>query len=170
MIDDDTANATRETECREFVDNEGSVTVRKVVSKGERLEIDSGNTSIKLDALLLEGLSWQRDRAAVGELLGSSTAMATDPAAATADATDIDSGAEMTDPISISSEYSHVLVDDTTTPAGPALVITTPGRGSTIRLGVQSLRDLASVKDTYVFSVWFETPFGPEDTPVEGPL
>jgi hypothetical protein len=154
MTDTDTVDDTRKTERRRLTDGADSVTVTKLVSKGERLEIDSGDTSVKLDALLLEGLSWQPDRAAVDELLDSETAMA----------------AETADPISISSEYSHVLVGEITTPTGDALVVTTPGRGSTITLGVQSLRELAAVEDTYVFSAWFETPFGPEDTPVEGPL
>jgi hypothetical protein len=170
MTDTDTVDDTRKTERRRLTDGADSVTVTKLVSKGERLEIDSGDTSVKLDALLLEGLSWQPDRAAVDELLDSETAIATDPAATTADSSVDATAAETADPISISSEYSHVLVGEITTPTGDALVVTTPGRGSTITLGVQSLRELAAVEDTYVFSAWFETPFGPEDTPVEGPL
>jgi len=170
MSDDYTIGDTRETERRRLTDSEQSVTIRKLVSKGERLEIDSGDTSVKLDAILLEGLSWQPDRAAVDELLEGETAIVTDPATTTDNLQDIDTAAETENSISISSEYSHVLVGTVTTPAGDALVITTPGRGTTITLGVQSLRELAAVEGTYVFSVWFETPFGPEDTPVEGPL
>jgi hypothetical protein len=170
MTDNHTVGDTAETERRRLTDGEQSVTIIKRVSKGERLKIDSGDASVKLDALLLEGLSWQPDRAAVDELIQSETAMATDPAATIDDLQDIDTAAETGNPFSISSEYSHVLVGDIATPASDALVVTTPGRGSTITLGVQSLRELAAVEDTYVFSVWFETPFGPEDTPVEGPL
>lgn len=170
MTDDYTAGNTRRTERRQLSDAEHTVTVTKLVSKGERLKIDNGTTSVKLDALLLEGLSWQRDRSSVDELLESGTTVSTDPAAMAADAADGITAAEMAEAISISSEYSQVLVGDTTTPAGDALVITTPGRGSTIILGVQSLRYLAAVEETYVFSGWFRTPFGPEDTPVEGPL
>ena len=170
MTNDHTAGETRETERRQLTDGEQAVTIVKRVSKGERLEIDSGDTRVKLDALLLEGLSWQPDRAAVDELLEGETAIASDPTATTKKVQDIETAAETEAPISISSEYSHVLVGDVTTSAGDALMITTPGRGATITLGVQSLRELAAVEDTYMFSVWFKTPFGPEDTPVEGPL
>jgi len=170
MTDTHTVGDTRETERRRLTDGETAVTITKRVSKGERLEIDSGDASVKLDALLLEGLSWQPDRAAVDELLEGDTAVVTDPAATTDEGDDTVTATEAAAPISISSEYSNVLVADITTSDGDALVVTTPGRGSTITLGVQSLRDLAAVEDTYVFSVWFETPFGPEDTPVEGPL
>jgi len=170
MTNDYSAGNTRRTERRQLSDDKDTVIVTKLVSKGERLEIDNGTTSVKLDALLLEGLSWQHDRASVDELLDSDTTVSTDPAATAADADNGITAAETADPMTISSEYSHVLVGDTTTPAGDALVITTPGRGSTITLGVQSLRYLAAVDDTYVFSGWFRTPFGPEDTPIEGPL
>ena len=170
MSDDHTAGNTRRTERRQLTDGEHTVTVSKLVSKGERLEIDNGTTSVKLDALLLEGLSWQRDRASVDELLDSGTTVSSDPAATAANEDDSITAAETADPMTISSEYSHVLVGDTTTAAGDALVITTPGRGSTITLGVQPLRYLSAVDDTYMFSGWFRTPFGPEDTPVEGPL
>jgi len=170
--DDYTVGDTRETLRWQLSDERGSVTVRKLVSKGERLEIEGGDGSVKLDALLLEGLSWQSDREAVDELLDGGTAVATDPAATATEASP-GTGATEVDPsdgVSISSEYSHVLVRKVSTPDGAALEITTPNRGSTITLGVQSLVALASVEDTYVFSPWFETPFGPEDTPVEGPL
>ncbi|WP_380676085.1 hypothetical protein [Salinigranum sp. GCM10025319] len=166
---DGAAGTTREAARRELTDGDGSVTVRKLVSKGERLEIDAGDASIKLDALLLEGLSWQRDPAAVDELLDAETALSADPVATTA----ADAPADVTttgETMTVSSEYSHVLVRSVTTAAGDGLEITTPGRGTTITLGVQSLRALSAVEDTYVFSVWFRTPFGPEDTAVEGPL
>jgi hypothetical protein len=172
MSDDHTIGETRTTAERRLTDGDATVTVRKLVSKGERLAIDSGDASVRLDALLLEGLSWQRDRAAVDDLLGSDTAVATDPAA-TADGEETAGTVVTADTdgaISVSSEYAHVFVRDVTTPAGDALVITTPGRGTSITLGVQSLRVLAGVADTSVFSVWFRTPFGPEDTAVEGPL
>ena len=170
MTENHTIGNTRRTAKRRLTDGEETVAVRKLVSKGERLEIDDGDRSIKLDALLLEGLSWQRDRGAIDERLDGDTSVATDPAAeAVAEAaTDITTDAD--DAIPVSSEYSHVVVQDVTTPAGDALVVTAPGRGSTTVLGVRSLRALASVADTFELSVWFRTPFGPEDTPVEGPL
>ena len=168
MSDQYTAGATRATAERRLDGGDRTVTVRKLVSKGERLAIEAGENSVKLDAILLEGLSWQRDLAAIDELLGGD-AFATDPVAAAAGDDDTeftDSGEE----ISISSEYSHVLVRDVQTPDGPGLEITTPNRGTSLVLGVQSLAALAAVEDTYVFSTWFRTPFGPEDTALEGPL
>ena len=168
MSETHTAGATRVTAERQLADGDETVTVRKRVSKGERLEIDSGEESVKLDALLLEGLSWKRDLSAIDDCLGGD-AVATDPVATVAG----DEGvgiAEASEEISISSEYSHVIVRDVQTPPGPGLDVTTPNRGTSLRLGVQSLLALAAVEDTYVFSTWFETPFGPEDTALEGPL
>ncbi|WP_246985337.1 hypothetical protein [Halorientalis marina] len=167
MSDQYTAGATRTTAERRLTADDGTVTVRKLVSKGERLGIDTGEHGIKLDALLLEALSWQRDLEAIDDLLGG-WAFATDPVAAAAgEDAEIESAGEE---ISISSEYSHVLVRDVQTPNGPGLEMTTPNRGTALTLGVQALSALAAVEDTYVFSVWFETPFGPEDTALEGPL
>jgi hypothetical protein len=168
MSETHTAGATRVTAERRLTDGDETVTIQKRVSKGERLAIEAGEDSVKLDAILLEGLSWQRDLAAVDELLGGD-AFATDPVATVAgdDDVEIENAGEE---ISISSEYSHVLVRDVQTAAGPGLEITTPNRGTSLTLGVQSLAALAAVEDTYVFSTWFETPFGPEDTSLEGPL
>ena len=166
---DGAAGTTRETARRELADEDGSITVRKLVSKGERLEIDAGDDRVKLDALLLEGLSWQRDPAAVDDLLDGETGLSADPVA-TAAADVPDDVTTTGEAVTVSSEYSHVLVRSVTTPEGDGIEITTPGRGTTITLGVPSLRALAAVEDTYVFSVWFRTPFGPEDTAVEGPL
>lgn len=165
---DHTPGGTRATEEHRLSDGEATVTVRKLVSQGERLEIETTDHGVKLDALLLEGLSWQRDPAAIDAVLGED-AVASDEAAEAANDTvpaedSPDAG------FTISSEYSHVEVQPVSTPAGDTLAVTTPGRGSTIVLGVQSLQAIAAVEDTYAFSVWFRTPFGPEDTPVEGPL
>ncbi|MDS0261126.1 hypothetical protein NDI56_17135 [Haloarcula sp. S1CR25-12] len=151
----------------ELADADGTVVVEKIVSKGERLAIVDGERTVKLDALLLEGLSWQRDRAAIDELLDSATAVTGDPvgpAPPVSQPTDESVG------LAISSEYAHVHVRRVVTEAGHGIEIATPGRNTAITLGPQSLRGLAAVDDTYVFSVWFKTPFGPEDTPVEGPL
>jgi hypothetical protein len=186
MSRDTPASGTRRTQSLELDDGDGTVTVSKHLSKGERLEIATGETSVKLDALLLEGLTWQRDRAAVDELLDADTAIAKDPVASapvgrpdgsdggSESRTDTPAGSdvdpETTADITISNEYSHAVVRRVSTTSGPGIEVATPGRGTSITLGVQSLRELAAVEDTYVFSVWFETPFGPEDTPVEGPL
>jgi len=161
---------TRETDRIRLADSEGLVTVRKLVSKGARLEIDRGDASVKLDALLLEGLAWQDNGGAVDEVLESEAAVATDPVAFTAGEAAEDGPEPPADAISISNEYAQVYVRSVSTAAGDGIEVTTPGRGTAATLGLQSLRALAGVTDTDVFSVWFKTPFGPEDTPVEGPL
>jgi hypothetical protein len=171
MTDSDhTIGETREIDQIELGDDEGTVTVRKLVSKGERLEIDRGETSVKLDALLLEGLTWQEDGAAVDALLDAETAIAADPVGFTPGGNDTAAVEPTEDAISVSNEYANVFAREVSTAAGDALEVTTPGRGTSVTLGCQSLRVLAGVDDTDVFSVWFKTPFGPEDTPVEGPL
>jgi len=165
-----TVGQTRETDRIAVSDGEETVSVRKLVSKGERLEIDRGDVSVKLDALLLEGLSWQDDGAAVDTLLASEAAVAAAPVGFTPDRAGTEALEPGEDAISISNEYAPVFVREVSTDAGDALEVTTPGRGTAVTLGPQSLRALAGVDDTSVFSVWFKTPFGPEDTPVEGPL
>ena len=144
-------------------DEHGTVRVQKLVSQGERLEITDGDDEIKLDSLLLEGLSWQRERGVLAEVIGDLDEP--DPVPLTGGEPD-ESVAE----ISISNEYSHTTVRKIDTEVGEALQIETPARGTSINLGVRSLRALTTVSDTYVFSEWFRTPFGPEDDPVEGPL
>lgn len=188
--------STRATAEFEIADADGTVTVRKLVSKGERLEIASGDDSVKLDSLLLEGLSWQPDTEALSALIDGEGAdegrpAGVEPVHGTAGAAsgaaeqagdeaaerDADGAAEQagapvdgTDEISISNEYSLVTARKVDTGAGEALELTTPGRGTSLTLDAATLRDLAAVEDTYVFSVWFKTPFGPEDAPLEGPL
>lgn len=172
MSDNDhTVGETRATDSIQLGDSEGTVTVRKLVSKGERLEIDRGDGSVKLDALLLEGLAWQPDGAAVDELLEADTAVAADPVGFTpGQGTDSEPPEPTADDISISNEYAQAFVRAVSTDSGDGIEVVTPGRGTSTTLGVESLRALAGVTDTTVFSVWFKTPFGPEDTPVEGPL
>jgi len=146
-------------------DPDGTVTVRKRVSKGERLVIDSGEETLKLDSLLLEGLSWQRKIGKLSELIEGGWAVEDDPVPLTGGEIDGSAGE-----ISISNEYSHTTVRKVETDAGEAVRIHTPARGTAINLGAQSLRALAGVSDTFTFSVWFKKPFGPEDVPLEGPL
>lgn len=144
-------------------DEHGTIRVQKLVSQGERLEITDGQDEIKLDSLLLEGLSWQRERGVLTDVIGDLDHP--DPVPLTGGGTDAATGE-----ISISNEYSHTTVRKIHTEDGEAIQIETPARGTTINLGVPSLRALTTVSDTYVFSEWFRTPFGPEDDPVEGPL
>ena len=167
MISDDPPSDSEPSQRIELTDADGTVVVEKLVSKGERLAIVDGENVVKLDAMLLEGLSWQRDRAAVDDLIDSATAIAGDPVGL---APPVSEATDEPDALTISNEYAHVQARLVTTEVGDGIKITTADRNTSITLGPQSLRGLAAVDDTYVFSVWFKTPFGPEDTPVEGPL
>jgi hypothetical protein len=144
-------------------DENGTIEIQKLVSQGERLEITDGHDVVKLDSLLLEGLSWQRERGVLAKVVGPMD----DPDPVPLTGGDPD---EAVEPISISNEYSHTTIRKVRTDAGEGIRIETPARGTSINLGVRTLRALTSVSDTYVFSEWFQTPFGPEDDPVEGPL
>ncbi|RXK47964.1 hypothetical protein [Halorientalis pallida] len=146
-----------------LTDEHGTIRVQKLVSQGERLEISDEHDEIKLDSLLLEGLSWQRERGVLADVIGDLDEP--DPVPLTGGDPD-----DSVDEVSISNEYSHTTVRKIHTAAGEAIQIETPARGTSINLGVRSLRALTTVSDTYVFSEWFRTPFGPEDDPVEGPL
>lgn len=167
MSDSSTAaDRTRETGRILVADADGTVTVRKLVSKGERLEIESDDDdSIKLDSLLLEGLSWQTDRRVIRAHADDEGVADDDPVPETG-GTPVESAPELT----ISNEYSHTTIRKVVTDDGEAVRIRTPGRGTSLNLGARTLRTLAAVPDTYAFSNWFETPFGPEDAPLEGPL
>jgi len=165
------AGDTRATATFAVRDGAGSVTVRKLVSQGERLEIDSGADSVTFDSLLLEALSWQRDRDDIAALLSEAGADA-DGAAVAADPVPADGGEAVADApeITVSNEYSLTTVRKVETAGGEGVELSTHGRGTAITLGAASLRELAAVEDTYLFSEWFRTPFGPEDTDLEGPL
>jgi hypothetical protein len=157
---------TRSRRAFEIDGPDGStVSVAKRYSKGERLAITADGDRVTLDALLLESLSWQRERGVLDDLIEGETDVASDPVP-------IAGGdpVEDFDTISISNEYSHTTVTKVVTEAGEAIRIDTPGRGTAINLGAETLATLAGVEDTFAFSVWFETPFGPEDAPLEGPL
>ena len=144
---------------------EGTVTVREFPTKrGERAEIESGGDRIRLDALLLESISWQRSREDLAALLDDGSLLLEDP-------TPLTGGDPVEDSpvIGITNEYAQVELRHVRTDAGEALRIATPARGSELLLGAPGLRALATHSDTFAFSTFFETPVGPEDTPVEGP-
>lgn len=141
------------------------VTLHKLISKGERLEIATDDEVIKLDALLLESLSWQRTGDHLSELVDDPEAVLTDPVSAYEPDTDHDSTVTR-----IASEYSGVGVSKVQTDDGPGVCFVAPERGVGTVLGPQTLREVVRIDDTFEFSEWFRTPFGPEDTPTEGAI
>lgn len=142
-----------------------SVTVSKLVSKGERLEIDGGAAVIKLDSLLLEALAWQRCAEGLCDIVDDPDAVTADPVTAF----DVD-GPGDGDQYTIASEYSSVSVSRAESSGGDGLRIVAPGRGTGSILGTATLCEVARIDNTFAFSDWFETPFGPEDTPTEGAI
>lgn len=146
-------------------DDDGQVQVRKLVSKrGERAEITTGDDRITLDALLLESLSWQRSLEDLASLLDDGTPVVEDPTPITGGDPVPDSEA-----FRISNEYAQATVSHVRTDAGDGVRVATPARGSETTLGVPTLRAMAAHADTFAFSEFFNTPVGPEDTPLEGP-
>ncbi len=132
--------------------------------RGERIEIQWENERIRLDALILESISWQRSRDDLAEILDDGDLVL-------ADATPISGG----DPIEsspvfyIANEYTQVRLRHLKTDDGEVLEVQTPTRASETNLGVSTLKALATHEDTFAFSEFFRTPVGPEDTPIEGP-
>ena len=146
-------------------DGDGQVQVRKLVSKrGERAEITTGDDRITLDALLLESLSWQRSLDDLATLLDDGTPVTEDPTPITGGDPVPDSEA-----FQISNEYAQATLSHVRTAAGDGVRVATHARGSETTLGVPTLRAMAAHADTFAFSEFFNTPVGPEDTPLEGP-
>lgn len=160
-----TGQMSDRTQLMELAGEPGSVTLSKLVSKGERLEIDAGGAVIKLDSLLLEALAWQRSAEGLCDIVADPDAVTGDPVTSF----NID-GPGDDDQHTIASEYSSVGISKTQSNGGDGLKIVAPGRGTGSVLGTATLGELARVDDTFAFSEWFETPFGPEDTPTEGAI
>lgn len=139
-----------------LADETADVVVQKIFTRmGERLEIRSGDRSIRLDAIMLESVSWQ-DKAE----LASDAAEAL-PAAGSAVA-ESDSVDPDRDPITVSSEFALATLEHIDTPEGPRLNIEAPKLGYEIEIGPRELAYLTTLShDT--FTEWLETPFGPGD-------
>lgn len=142
-----------------------TVTVSKVISKGERLEIAAGEAVIKLDSLILESLSWQRSPAGLCDIVADPAAVQADPVIQF----EIDDIADK-ETYTVASEYSSIDVSKVEMEEGDGLQLVSPGRGAGTILGTATLQELASIEDTFEFSEWFRTPFGPEDTPTDGAI
>ncbi len=149
----------------ELSDDTGTVWIRKHISKrGERAEIATDSDRIRLDALILESLSWQRSLEELAALLE-------DGAAVRADRTPITGGDPIpdSDPFTVSNEYAQATLTHVQTTVDEGLQVSVSARGSKTTLGVGTLRALAAHTDTGIFSEFFKTPVGPEDTRLEGP-
>jgi hypothetical protein len=165
MTGDISTGATERVHLVELTRAGPPVTLHKLISRGERLEIATEDDVVKLDALLLESISWQRTGERLSELVENPEAVLTDPVAAY----DIDADDDGT-LARIASEYSGVGVSRVETDDGAGVCFLAPERGVGTLLGPRTLREVAKIDNTFEFSEWFRTPFGPEDTPTEGAI
>jgi hypothetical protein len=137
-----------------IADGESVVTAQKLFTRmGERLDLvaESLGTSVRLDAIMLETVSWQ------------------DPDELAARAAEIDRSdavapaleeSEREEPLTISSEFAQATLQTVTDGDEERLEIEAPKLGYSVRLGARELEWVAS-QDPDTFSDWLETPFGP---------
>lgn len=138
-----------------FTDSERTVTATKLVSMGELLLLEHAGEQIRLDAMLLEGLSWQQDAASLAEFVRDTAAVLEDPASS------YDAGPmEPIDSFTISNEYATITLGITDTGPVDALQIRSE-KGASV-FGPGTLSALTTVASTRDLSEWFQTPIGPE--------
>jgi len=132
-----------------LADDHADVVIRKIFTRmGERLEIAAGDRSVRLDAIMLESVSWQDADELGGEATGSTTS-----------ATDASPPGDR-DPITISSEFAQAVVRPIGSREGARLGIEAPKMGYEIELEPRHLAWLTTLGHE-TFSEWLETPFGP---------
>lgn len=136
-------------------DGSRMVTAAKLVSMGELLLLEHGEDQLRLDAMLLEGVSWQEDASDLAEFVEESGPVL-------ADDVSIYDGqpVEPTEEFTVANEYTTVRVGTVGTGDTEALQIASE-KGVSV-LGPQTLRALTTVDDTGTLSRWFRTPIGPE--------
>lgn len=139
----------------ELADGEQAVTATKLVSMGELLLLERGSDQLRLDAMLLEGLSWQQDASDLAGFVST-------PEAVLEDAISSYDGrpAEATDRFTVANEYTTVEVGRVDAGGAEALQVASE-KGVTV-LGPQTLGALTTIESTLALSRWFETPIGPE--------
>lgn len=139
----------------ELAGGDQPLTATKLVSMGELLLLERGPNQLRLDAMLLEGLSWQADAATLAEFVPTPELVVDDPDSAYGA-----SPTEAADGFTVANEYTTVEVGRVDTGTGAALQIAS-GKGVAV-LGAPTLDALLAVEDTGTFSRWFHTPIGPE--------
>jgi hypothetical protein len=139
----------------EFTDSERPVTAAKLVSMGELLLLERGTDQLRLDAMLLEGMSWQRDGTDLAEVVAEPDAVLDDPASSY-DGQPVETSGGFT----IANEYTTVEVGKVETGGADALRVSSEKGVSA--LGPATLGALTTLEDTVELSEWFRTPIGPE--------
>lgn len=139
----------------EFSDDNQSVTATKLVSMGELVLLERGDDQLRLDAMLLEGLSWQQDATELAEFVRDSEAVLGDPASS------YDNRAvEASELFRISNEYTTVTLG--TVDAGLTKALQIKSEKGISTLGIGTLGALTTIESTLHLSRWFQTPIGPE--------
>lgn len=138
-----------------FTDGDRTVTATKLVSMGELLLLEREGAQLRLDAMLLEGLSWQQDASSLAEFVSDPDAVLADPASSY-DTQRTDAA----DPFTIANEYATVSLGTVDAGATSALQVASE-KGVSV-LGPKTLGALTTIESTLALSRWFRTPIGPE--------
>lgn len=137
-------------------DGDAVVRAQKVFTRmGERLELaaESLGTSVRLDAIMLESVSWQDPEELADLAAEVDRSDAVPPAAGDGD--------EREEPLTVSSEFAMANVRKVSDGGSEQLEREAPKLGHEIHLGARELEWL-TLQDHEKFSEWLETPFGPE--------
>ncbi|WP_159898584.1 hypothetical protein [Salinirussus salinus] len=136
-------------------DGSRTVIATKLVSMGELLLLEHGEDQLRLDAMLLEGVSWQEDASDLAEFVE-------EPGPVLADEASSYRGrpVEPAEGFTVANEYTTVQVGTVGTGDTEAFQIASE-KGVSV-LGLPTLAALTTVDDTAALSRWFRTPTGPE--------
>jgi hypothetical protein len=138
-----------------FTDEEPPIRAAKLVSMGELLLLERGGDQVRLDAMLLEGTSWQRDATDLARVVADPDAVLDDPASSY-DGQPV----ETSEAFTVANEYTTVEVGTVEVDGTDALQVSSE-KGVSV-LGPATLGALTTIEDTVALSEWFRTPIGPE--------
>lgn len=148
-------DGARQVSSMEFSDGNQTVTATKLVSMGELLLLECDGARLKLDAMLLEGLSWQQGPDDLAEFVPAADLILEDQSSSYENQL-----ADAADTVSIANEYTTVTLGTLDTESTTALQIASD-KGVSV-LGPQTLCELTNIENTGELSRWFQTPIGPE--------
>jgi len=148
-------NGAEEIHSIEFTDDGQTVTVTKLVSMGELLLLERGDDQLRLDAMLLEGLSWQQDATELAEFVHDSSEVLGDRTSSYDN-----QPVEASELFKISNEYTTVTLG--TVDAGLTKALQIKSEKGISMLGIRTLGALTTIESTLELSRWFQTPIGPE--------
>ena len=122
---------------------------------GELLLVEYDGQTLRLDAMLLEGISWQQDADGIAEFVRTPRDVLDDPASSYENEL-----RQVSEEFTIANEYTTVRVG-TGDHAGENALQIRSEKGISV-LGAQTLAAMTEGENTRRFSEWFRTPIGPE--------